>query len=129
LAIRPVAFKPDGSIEIWHDEFNHGGTIPEADIKFAKKLDGTDDERFIILDCPIPGCDSVSVHPAGGGCDPERVQKMFAKKYKQKPIGVKLPHFEKVAIRTWDEAKVSLKRVVEEMDGVGRFKLDDVVED
>lgn len=128
MAIRPIKFNADGSIETWHDERGHGGIIPEANIKFAKKPDGTDDERFIILKCPFSGCDSVSIHPAGGGCDPEKVQKMFAKKYKKFPIKEKLPKHEKDASRTWDEAKANLKKVIEEMDGPGRFKLDGVSE-
>jgi hypothetical protein len=128
LAIRPVAFNPDGSIEVWHDERGHGGTVTEADIKFAKKPDGTDDERFIILECPVPGCNSASIHPVGGGVDPEQVQKMFARKFKKTPGNAKAPHSEKPAQRTWDEAKGALKKIVEEMDGSGRFKLDNVVE-
>jgi hypothetical protein len=129
MAIRPITYNPDGSIEVWHDEFSHGGTIPEADIKFAKKHDGTDDERFIILNCPYPGCNSSSLHPASGGCDPEQVQKLFAKMYKKHSAIEKLPHHEKQAQRTWDQAKANLKRVVEEMDGPGRFRLDGIAED
>ena len=128
MAIRPIVFNSDGSIEVWHDERGHGGTIQEADIQFAKKPDATDDERLIILNCPVSGCGSQSIHPAGGGCDPERVQKMFARKFKKKPHDPKPPHFEKPAERSWDEAKKALKKIVEEMDGLGRFKLDGVEE-
>jgi hypothetical protein len=124
-----VKFNTDGSIEVWHDERSHGGTIPEAGIKFAKKPDGTDDLRFIILECPVSGCGGLSVHPASGGVDPERVQKMFAKMYKKYPAKENLPKYEKDANRTWDEAKVNLKKVIDEMDGPGRFRLEGVAED
>lgn len=129
MAIRPIKFNADGSIEVWHDERGRGGIIPEADIKFIKKQDGTDDLRFIVLDCPVPGCNSSSLHPASGGVDPERVQRMFAKMYKKYPAREKLPKHEKDANRTWDEAKSNLKKVIEEMDGPGRFNLDGVIEE
>ncbi|MHB8918915.1 MAG: hypothetical protein ACYC4H_12890 [Desulfocucumaceae bacterium] len=128
MAIIPIKFNVDGSIKVRHTEFNHEGIILETDIKFAKKLDGTDDLRFIILGCPVAGCNSESIHPASGGVDPEKVQKMFAKMYKKYPAKEKLPKYEKDANRTWDEAKVNLKKVVEEMDGPGRFKLEGVAE-
>ncbi len=129
MAIIPIEFYSDGLIKVRHTEFNHEGIIPEADIKFAKKLDGTDDLRFIILECPVPGCNSSSLHPASGGVDPEKVQRMFAKMYKKYPTKEKLPKYEKDANRTWDEAKANLKKVIEEMDGPGRFKLDGVIEE
>jgi hypothetical protein len=81
MAIRPIKFNDDGSIEIWHDEFGHGGTISEKDINHAKDEKGNEDERFLVLECPVLGCNSYSVHPVSGGVDPKNIQELFVRKH------------------------------------------------
>ena len=127
MAVRPIQFMPDGSIEIWHDERSHGGIVTAGGVQFARKPDGSEDRRSILLYCPVPGCDSMSCHPAGGGCSPEQVQRMFAKKLQREPKlgGPALPPQTK---RPWHEAKDELKVMVEAMDGPGRWRLERVTE-
>jgi len=80
VSVRPVAFNAaDGSIEVVFDELGHSGTIPAAEIRWAKKTDGSDDHNGIVLECP-DGCGASSVHPVGGGAAPAAVQQMFVHK-------------------------------------------------
>ncbi len=80
-AVRPTAFNEDGSIEFYHDEFQHGGTIKAEDIIHPKNGDGTDNENFILLTCNVIGCKGgVSLHPITGGCDGEKIPEMFHRK-------------------------------------------------
>lgn len=111
MSIRPVNFPSSGDLIVWHDEFNHGGTIAAADIKFAKDRAGADLDTFIVLNCPVPGCGSQSIHPIGGGADPERVQAMFALKYRT------------AKAMTWDQAVAAVEAAAENMDGPGRARI------
>jgi len=128
MAVRPIRFNTDGSIDIWHDEANHGGTIQLADAQFAQRIDGSEDLRFLHIDCPVAGCGSHSVHPAGGGCDPEMVQRLFARKLMHAPAAAQPPNLPSQAQRSWDEAKGALKKMVDAMDGPRRWKLEHVAE-
>lgn len=126
MTVRPIAFNPNGSIEVTHDGPNHVGTIAKADIGFAKTISGADDIRFIELACPVPGCNAVSVHPVSGGCDPVNVQKMFGKKFRAAPVTV--PGHPN-AQRNWTQAKSLVQELAEAMDGPGRFRLEGVDEE
>jgi hypothetical protein len=79
MSIRPVTFQPNGDVDCVFDELGHTGTIPAAEIVWTKAIDGTDDHRFIVLNCP-DGCGASSTHPVGGGAAPADVQKMFVEK-------------------------------------------------
>lgn len=77
MAVRPIKFNSNGSIDIYHDEYNHGGIIQPTDLRYAKNQDGTENKDVILMRCPVPGCDSFSLHPSSGGCDPENVKRLF----------------------------------------------------
>jgi len=79
MSVRPVTFLANGDIEVVFDEMGHSGTIPAAQVQWSKKIDGTDDHNFIILNCP-DGCGASSTHPVGGGAAPVEVQQMFVHK-------------------------------------------------
>lgn len=119
MAVRPIAIHPDGTVDIWHDEASHGGTVRLTDLRPGLQGNGQKDFRFTQLACPVPDCGAVSVHPASGGCDPDEVQRLFAHLILANPA---LP------ARTWLAAKAALKQLVEALDGPGRWRLEDVGE-
>lgn len=79
MSVRPVAFNPDGSIDVVYDELGHGGTIPAAEVAWTTNSDGSHNHNFIVLTCP-DGCGATSTHPVGGGAAPADVQQMFVHK-------------------------------------------------
>ena len=79
MSIRPINFLPNGDLEVAFDEHGHQGTIAAADVKWTTSMDGSEDHRYIILECP-DGCGSTSTHPVGGGADAPNVQEMFVRK-------------------------------------------------
>jgi hypothetical protein len=80
MSVRPVAFHPDGSIDVVYDEQGHAGTIPAAEVRWATNNDGlSHNHNFIVLACP-DGCGASSIHPVGGGAAPVEVQQMFVHK-------------------------------------------------
>jgi hypothetical protein len=78
-----VAFHPDGSVDIVHDDAPggaHSGNVPAAQIGFVAIVGGSGhDHRFIPLPCPVAGCGSTTLHPIGGGADAPRVQELFVR--------------------------------------------------
>lgn len=80
MAVRPTGDDATG-VAVWHDEKEHGGTIPWAGVAYQRGPDGATDDRFVVLACPEPGCGAVSAHPASGGCDPRAVQALFVAAY------------------------------------------------
>lgn len=118
MAIRPVRII-GANVEVNHDERGHGGLVPLAAFQPGRKRDGTPDYRFTQIACPFPGCGAVSVHPASGGCDPEGVQRLIAHLILANPA---------IPARTWAAAKATLKRMVDEMDGPERWRLEDARE-
>lgn len=119
MSIRPVKFTSGGAVEVFHDERGHGGVVQLRNVQFGRKPDQTDDFRFIELPCPVEGCGSLSVHPAGGGADPERVQELFVRALHRHP---------RHTSRSLEEARLAVKAMAEEMDGPGRFRLETVEE-
>jgi hypothetical protein len=79
MSIRPVTFNANGSIEVYHDEFSHSGTIPASEITWSADREGELNHFFISLNCPA-GCGSTSTWPVGGGADAFNGQTMFVKK-------------------------------------------------
>lgn len=116
MAIRPIEFNADGSVQVWHDEANHGGVLKSEEIVFAKALDGGEDLRFLVMPCPVPGCGSESFHPVGGGCDPERVQMLFVKKLQGHPSD---------SFKAESEARTAVKSLIRSMGSGERWVLDD----
>lgn len=98
MAITPVGISATG-VDVWHSERQHGGTVPWADIDFPKRLDGTPHQYFLILPCPVAGCDSASVHPVSGGVDRPAVQELMARFYMRRAAALGLDAATLVAAR------------------------------
>jgi hypothetical protein len=107
MSIHPIEFNNTTRIyTMSHDEMGHVFDILEDDIHFAE---GTD--RFINVPCLM--CDSYSVHPASGGADPINVQPIFVRMY-VKEFAMSI-----------DEAITHAKDIVTEMDGEGRWQVNE----
>ena len=120
MSVRPVNFLPNGDIETVFDEMGHTGTIPAAEVKYATKMDGTDDHNYIVLNCP-DGCGASSTHPVGGGAAPPQVQEMFVRKVNAE--GCVCPQMSRAAV-TPQTAVEHVQELVEAMDGPGRWQVD-----
>ena len=78
MSIRPRAYNPDGSADIWHGDANHGGPAPLADAcRLAARADGSIDEGFVVVTCPV--CGLTATHPISGGGYNEQVQLLAAR--------------------------------------------------
>jgi len=118
MSVRPTNFNPDGSLEVIYDELGHSGTIPAAEVKWSKNIDGTDNHSFIVLVCP-DGCGGSSTHPVGGGAAPVEVQQMFVNKVDHD--GCACGQVAATDSATLGESHVRLQ--VNRMDGPGRWAL------
>jgi hypothetical protein len=116
MSVRPVVFNADGSIDVVVDELGHSGTIPAAEIKWAKKMDGTDDHAFIVLNCP-DGCGASSTWPVGGGADAVMGQQMFVNKVDRE--GCACGQVQATDAAALGESHVRL--LVNRQDGPGRW--------
>ena len=126
MSVRPTAFGPDERVTIWHDEFQHGGSVPLADVKQTKNADGSPNPFWLELVCPatrvnargqtVP-CGSVSLHPVGGGADPVMVQRLFVRAIRATRGG------------TFREAKVVARNLIETVGELHRWRLDDASDD
>lgn len=115
MSIRPIVFNKDGSVNVWHDEANHGGTAPADALRFTSQLDGSSDYRFLTLPCPVKNCGAVSTHPVSGGAAPEMVQELFIRCYladKEHPA------------KTFAQAKAAVKAGVRTQDGDEFWRLE-----
>jgi len=71
----------DFSITPWtvvHDDAPggaHEGTVDPTTILHTTNMDGTPNDLFIVVECPV--CGATSTHPVGGGAQPPLVQEMF----------------------------------------------------
>lgn len=119
MAVRPLRVNPDGTVAVWHDELVHGGVVRLTDLRPGLLANGQKDFRFTQLTCPVAGCGAVSVHPCSGGCDPDNVQRLFARLILANPA---LP------ATTWPAAKALLKKLVADLDGPDRWRLENVGE-
>lgn len=89
MAVKPVGIVA-GGVDVWHAEMNHGGTVAWADVDFMKRPDGTGHQSFVVLPCPVAGCDSQSVHPVSGGADRDNVRELFARYYMRRAAALGL---------------------------------------
>lgn len=89
MAVRPTGIVA-GGVEVWHDERNHGGTVPWADVDFPKRQDGAAAQHFVVLPCPVAGCGSASLHPVSGGVDRDGVRELFARYYMRRAAALGL---------------------------------------
>jgi hypothetical protein len=110
MAVRPMGIAA-GGVEVWHDEFQHGGTVAWADVDFGKRGDGVADQRAIYLPCPVPGCDSASWHPVTGGVDRPAVRELFARYFLRRAQALGLN------ITTIAEARDYVRARSQEIDG------------
>lgn len=110
MAIRPVGIGA-GGVEVYHDERGHGGTVAWADVDFMRQRDGTTHQSFLTLPCPVPGCDSVSIHPVSGGADREGVRELFARYYMRRAAALGLD------AATIEKARELVRQRAIELDG------------
>jgi hypothetical protein len=75
--IRPTVLHADGSVDAIFDEMQHTGTVLEAQILWARNIDGSENRDMLLLPCP-DGCGAVSSHPRGSTTD--LVPEMFYRK-------------------------------------------------
>jgi len=78
MSIHPINFNSDNSIEVYHDEYQHGGIIVASDIVWVSPYN-IESHDVILLKCP-GNCGYSSGHPVSGGADAPNVQKMFINK-------------------------------------------------
>jgi len=114
MAVLPIRITATGTVEVSHDD--HGGSLPLSSLTFAKRIDGSDDPRFVVVPCP--GCPAVSTHPISGGAAPEHVQRLF----------MRLALARRAAFgATANAGRAAVKRrvrlLVGAMDGAERWKL------
>jgi hypothetical protein len=120
MAVRPVAFAPDGSVQAWHDEQAHGGVVPLTDLRWGRAGDGSVDLDAIEVPCPVGGCGGVSRHPIGGGVAPGAVQLLFVRTVLRRAAALGVP----AGQRTFAAVKARVKARVEATDSPGRWRLD-----
>lgn len=113
MAVKPVAFNQDGSIEVVHDGAGHFGTVQLGDFAYLQR-DGVEDVRFLELACPEPGCNTVSLHPVSGGCAPEQIQRLFV---------LKVMAIQQIS---WTDAKQVVKGLIDAQEGLQRWRLENV---
>lgn len=121
--IRPTQFDSNGNITVFHDEFQHGGTVHVDNVPF---VDGFD---LVLLFCPV--CNSVSAHPISGGGAPEMVQELFIRKIRRASQAIpNLPDLppQVNARRPFANVKAYVKARTEALDGPGRFKHDNLTQ-
>jgi hypothetical protein len=108
MAVRPTGTDATG-VQVVHDEAGHGGTIPWAEVDFLRGPQGAH-QSFLVLDCPVAGCDSQSVHPVSGGADRGGVQEVFARHYLRRAQALGLP------VTTLAEARALVRQRARELD-------------
>jgi hypothetical protein len=116
VSVRPIAFQPNGDIEVVFDEQGHSGTIPAAEVQWTQNVDGSHNHNFIILNCP-DGCGASSTHPVAGGAAPADVQQMFVQKTARD--GCACGDVSPGDTTALPESHVRLN--VNRMDGIGRW--------
>lgn len=109
MAVMPVGADATG-VQVYHAEMGHGGTIPWADVGFARGPTGAPSQHFVTLPCPVAGCGSVSVHPVSGGADRDAVQELFAQVYQRAAAALGLP------AATIEEARALVKQRAAELE-------------
>lgn len=75
MAVVPIAFLDNDTIEIVDQENGHVSTIEIVDIKHPSRL-GEEDETQLVIACPV--CQATSFHPVSGGSDPDSIQRLAA---------------------------------------------------
>jgi hypothetical protein len=97
---------------------SHSGTISPTDVVFGKNMDGTDNHRAVIVECPV--CGASSTHPVGGGAQPGPVQELFVRLVKAHgcacPGGL-------AANRPFAVIQSHVRAHSDGMDGAGRFQI------
>lgn len=122
--IRPTNFNADNSVDVWHDEFNHGGNATIANVRFGTNPDGSPDWRQLFISCPVPGCASETQHwPLGDGLARRLIQRLYLRCVLARAAALGLP----VGQRSFASIKARLKQWVQDLDGdLGRWEIEDV---
>jgi hypothetical protein len=131
MSVYIADFNPNGSTTEWlviHDDAPggaHSGTIDPTTIVRTTNMDGTPNENFATITCPV--CDSVSTHPVGGGAQPPLVQELFIRLAMQD--GCVCPDKFTVVGRAGADLATTahdhVKAHCEAMDGAGRWQVTD----
>lgn len=133
MAIHPTRFNGDGTINVRHDEENHEGVITISDVQFGKLASGATDPRFIVLACPVLGCDSYSYHPVSGGSHPVAIQRLAARRFKLLgtiPAAIKNRlGLDDDDVTSWTKAKRLVAFITKKMDGIERYQIENEPED
>lgn len=125
MSLYITAFHPDGSLDVWHAEAGHGGTVPLDQIAHPPAIGPITSDDLLQVMCPVPGCGAGVIHPVSGGADPDAVQALFVLKRadedaKAQPDAKKRRKYADVLAEVRDRA--------EALDGPGRFRLAGVAE-
>jgi hypothetical protein len=123
MTVRPVAFHPDGSVDIVHDDAlggAHGGTVAAATLGLSAfgQVAGVTAHNFLTLPCPVAGCGSISLHPIGGGAAPAAVQELFVRVVAR----VGCPCGQVTAGKPIPIVQAHVKLGAERMDGLARWQ-------
>lgn len=124
--IRPTAFNPDGSVDVWHDEANHGGTAVATHVRFGANPDGGPNPRALVIACPVAGCNSETLHhPVGDGIARPEIQRLYVRMLTAKAAALGIP----LNQRSLAAIKARLKQYVQDQDGdLGRWTLEDLAQ-
>lgn len=130
MAVRPIQLNTDGTLEVYHDDAEHGGQVALDAAQFNSTLGERINYAYLSLCCPI--CHATSVHPISGGCDPVNVQRLFLEKFRRDEISeraVWVPNDFSDTLAgamTFAQAKLLCKQMIVELAGDQYWKLEDV---
>jgi len=119
MAVRPIAYHANGDVDVVEDGTGHAGVVSLRDQSFLVRQDGTLDQDWLGLTCPVAGCGAVSYHPVGGGCSRGLIQKMFAIKWMRDGQLIGIP----VNERGWPTIKARVCSHADAMDGPGSCRI------
>lgn len=123
MSVRPVAFNPDGSIDVVHDDAPggaHSGTVAAVALGLAAFSQlGAQSHNSFALPCPVAGCGSSSLHSIGGGAAPAAVQELFVRVIRR--LGC--PCGQVAAGASPSIAQAHVKLQAERIDGIGRWAI------
>jgi len=133
MSVRPIAFYADGSVDLWHDERQHGGTIQidTGTRLLPNPLTGETLIDGLEVSCPVPGCGSVSTWPISGGANAAMGQEIFIRKLRRYSGPLPgLPDRPATAEgrRPFATVAALVKARAEALDGPGRFVLGTLTE-
>jgi len=119
---------PDGTWTVVHDDAasgSHTGQVQPTDVVRAINMDGSPNENFATLTCPV--CGDTSTHPVGGGAQPPLVQELFVRLALREDCPCpQITNLKMVGRATKDATQAAhdhVKEHAEAMDGEGRWQV------